>query len=112
MTIETIKQTSALVVAVSGRMDAVTAPEYEKKINELLDSGEVSYVVDFGQLEYISSAGLRALLSTTRRIRDKQGCILLANIVGNVKEVFEMSGFGSIFTVHATVDQALKMLPG
>jgi stage II sporulation protein AA (anti-sigma F factor antagonist) len=112
MIIQTVKEAAILVVSVSGRMDAVSAPEYEKKFEELISNGENDFVIDFGKLEYISSAGLRVLLSTTRRIKDNKGSIHLANIIGNVKEVFDMSGFGSIFPVHDSVDDALKMITG
>ncbi len=108
MTIEIKKESAALVVKVAGRLDAVTAPEYEKKVNELIADGEINFVVDFEQLEYISSAGLRALLATAKRIKGKSGKILLANIKGGVKEVFDISGFGTIFPMHDSVASALS----
>jgi stage II sporulation protein AA (anti-sigma F factor antagonist) len=112
MNIQTIREPAAIVVSVSGRMDAVTAPEYEKTLDELLSGGETDFVVDFNKLDYISSAGLRALLSTSKRIRGSNGTIHLANVCGNVREVFEMSGFGNIFPLHNSVDEALKMVQG
>jgi stage II sporulation protein AA (anti-sigma F factor antagonist) len=112
MTIEIKKESSALVMTVAGRMDAVTAPEYEKKVNELIADGETNFVVDFEQLDYISSAGLRALLASAKKIKGKSGNILLANIRGSVKEVFDISGFGTIFPMHDSVASALSALVG
>jgi|WetSurMetagenome_2_1015567.scaffolds.fasta_scaffold607287_2 stage II sporulation protein AA (anti-sigma F factor antagonist) len=110
MTIETVKKETALVVSMTGRMDAVTAPDYEKKIGDLMSVGENDFIIDFSDLEYISSAGLRALLSTSRRIKENNGRIHLSNITGNVREVFDMSGFGSIFIIYDSNDQALDAM--
>ncbi|NTV98778.1 MAG: STAS domain-containing protein [Chlorobiaceae bacterium] len=112
MVIHTLKEPAAMVVSVSGRMDAVTAPEYEQKFEEMLSSGETDFVIDFSKLEYISSAGLRALLSTSKKIRGNNGKIHLANVIGNVREVFDISGFSGIFPVQASVAAALKVITG
>lgn len=107
MEIQTRKDASAIIVTISGRMDAVTAPTYEIRLNELIASGEACFVVDFEGLDYISSAGLRALLSTAKKLKGKGGQISFANIKGTVKEVFDISGFGAIFQTHDSVDNAL-----
>ncbi|NTU97797.1 MAG: STAS domain-containing protein [Chlorobiaceae bacterium] len=112
MIIQTMKEGAGLVVTVSGRMDAVTAPEYEQKFEEMLSNGETDFVIDFEKLEYISSAGLRALLSTSKKIRNKNGKIHLANVCGNVREVFDISGFTGIFQVHGSVAEALAVIAG
>jgi stage II sporulation protein AA (anti-sigma F factor antagonist) len=112
MIIQTVRESAAMVVSLSGRLDTVTAPDYEKKFDELISREEINFVVDFDKLEYISSAGLRVILATSRRIKGKNGKIHLANIGGNVKEVFEMSGFAGIFPVYGTVAEALKMITG
>jgi stage II sporulation protein AA (anti-sigma F factor antagonist) len=101
------KETAATVVAVIGRMDAVTAPEYEKKLAGMMDEGEKNFIIDFGKLDYISSAGLRALLMAGKRVKSLGGLMLLANIGGAVKDVFAISGFGTIFPMHDTVQSAL-----
>lgn len=110
MNIQTRKEVNATVVTTSGRMDAVTAPDYEKALNELIAAGETAFVVDFQGLEYISSAGLRALLATAKQLKTKGGQIRLANLAGTVREVFEISGFGSIFQINDSVTAALADL--
>ena len=106
MDFQTKKEANTVVVTITGRLDAITAPEYEKKLNDLI-AGDTSFVVDFEQLDYISSAGLRALLATTKRLKAKGGQISFANVKGAVKEVFDISGFGSIFRMHDSVAAAL-----
>jgi anti-anti-sigma factor len=110
MTIQTTKEANATVLTIDGRMDAVTAPEYEKALNELIAAGETAFVIDFQGLEYISSAGLRALLATAKLLKTKNGQIRLANVLGTVREVFDISGFGSIFQIQDSVSAALADL--
>lgn len=107
MEIQSRKNGRAMVVRVAGKMDAVTAPEYEKNINSLISEGETCFVVDFEGLTYISSAGLRGILTTAKTLKGKGGQVLFANVTGTVKEVFDMSGFGSIFRMCPSIDAAL-----
>lgn len=111
MDMQTKKETNATVVTINGRLDTVTAPEYEKRFNELIAGAESGFVVDFDQLDYISSAGLRVLLATAKKLKGKGGQIRFANVKGPVKEVFDISGFGSIFPMDDSVDAALAKLP-
>ena len=110
MEIQTKKETNGTVVTITGRLDAVTAPEYEKEVNELISGGEITFVVDFDGLDYISSAGLRGLLVTAKQLKGKGGQVRFANVKGTVKEVFDISGFGSIFQMDDTVAVALAKL--
>ncbi len=110
MDIQTSKEAKATVVTLSGRMDAVTAPEFETAIKQLIEDGNIVFVVDFAGLDYISSAGLRSLLATAKLLKAKNGQIHFANIVGTVKEVFDISGFGSIFQIHESVATALAQI--
>jgi stage II sporulation protein AA (anti-sigma F factor antagonist) len=110
MEIKTSKEINATIVTITGRMDAVTAPEFEKTIKQLIDEGNCSFIVDFQGMDYISSAGLRALLATAKLLKGKGGQLLFANIVGTVKEVFDISGFGSIFQTHDSITAALAAI--
>lgn len=108
MEIETKKVKSTTIVSIKGRMDAVTTPEAERRLSQLIDSGEKQLIVNLQQLDYISSAGLRALLATAKRLKGEQGDILFAHLEGHVKEVFEISGLYSIFRVFDTTEAALE----
>lgn len=107
MDIQTRKEANSAVITITGRMDAVTAPDFEKSLNQLVSDGTINFVVDFKQLEYISSAGLRALLASAKLLKGKGGQIRFANIAGTAKEVFDISGFCSIFQMHDSVTAAL-----
>ncbi len=108
MQIDTRKENNAVVVSIKGRMDAVTTPEIESRLGQIVDGGEKRLLVDLQQLDYISSAGLRALLATAKRLKSEQGDIAFANLEGHVKEVFEISGFYSIFKVYDSTEKALE----
>ena len=110
MDIQTRRENNAVVVALSGRLDAVTAPDYERKIREMIDGGNTYFVVDFEQLDYISSAGLRALLLMAKLLKEKDGQVCFANVKGNVRSVFDMSGFTTIFKMEDSTAAALAAL--
>lgn len=110
MDIQTKKEANAIIVTVSGKLDAVTTPEYDNVLNELINGGETTFVVDFDALDYISSAGLRGLLVMAKQLKGKGGQVRFANVKGTVKEVFEISGFGSIFNIDDSVVTALAAL--
>lgn len=104
------KEKNVLVVSLKGRLDAVTSPVLEKDLMESMAGGEKILVVDLGELDYISSAGLRILLASTKRLKEMQGKLLLSSLKSVVKEVFEISGFSSIIPIHDSVDSALSSL--
>jgi anti-anti-sigma factor len=110
MDLHTRTEGNAIVVTLSGRLDAVTAPEFEKSIRELIDSGNSRIVVDFDQLDYISSAGLRGLLLMAKLLNAKGGQSCLANVKGNVSSVFNMCGFCSVFKIENSVAEALAAI--
>lgn len=98
------------VVSVAGKLDAVSAGDYEKAVSQLIADGKTRFVVDFANLSYISSAGLRVLLSTAKQLKPKGGTVVFANLQEGVRDVFEMTGFSSILGIHPSVDAALAAL--
>ena len=89
---------TALTIAVEGRLDTVTAPELERELPKAL-SGVTELTIDCANLEYISSAGLRALLAAYKIMRD-QGSMKITNINEIVKEVFEVTGFSNFLPIE------------
>ena len=88
----------AFIIKVSGRVDTLTAPELDKTIkDELGDSS--SLIIDFSDLEYISSAGLRVLLAA-QKVMNRQGSMTIRNVKPAVMDVFEVTGFSSILTIE------------
>jgi anti-anti-sigma factor len=96
------------VVSVKGRIDAMTAPEFEKHLSDFISKGENTFLLNFNGVEYISSAGLRSILATSKKLKEKDGKILLAGLRGPVEEVFKISGFHSIFKIYDSEEVALK----
>ena len=98
MTIEKKENGTALEIALEGRLDTMTAPELEAELNQSLGSAE-SLTLDFSKLEYISSAGLRVLLSAHKAFAGKGGMkVIHANEI--VNEVFEVTGFADILVIE------------
>lgn len=87
----------AVLLALEGRLDTVSAPKLEQVIKEMLP-GLRSLTLDFEKLDYISSAGLRVLLSA-QKVMNKQGEMKLTNVNETVMEIFEVTGFTDILTI-------------
>ena len=96
MTIEIKRNADEVVIKLVGRLDTITAPALDKTINE--DIGDTkNLVLDFKGLEYISSAGLRVLLSAHKKMK---GALKLKNVQDVVMEVFEITGFVDVLTIE------------
>ncbi|MFT5375790.1 MAG: anti-sigma B factor antagonist [Candidatus Latescibacterota bacterium] len=98
----------AKVAVFEGNLDTNTASAAENKLNELIQGGASKILVDFGQLAYISSAGLRVLLVTTKKLKGSGGELRICGLNETVQEVFDISGFSTIFSVFASEDEALS----
>ena len=97
LTINKTKEKEELCLALEGRLDTVTAPQLEKELSESL-TGVKELVMDFQDLEYISSAGLRVLLSA-QKIMNRQGSMKVTGVNEIVMEIFEVTGFSDILTI-------------
>ena len=98
MTIETKKNAAQTIVEIAGRLDTITAPALDKTINE--DIGDAkNLVLDVKGMEYISSAGLRVLLSAQKKMQ-KIGSMKVTGVCEAVMEVFEMTGFADILVIE------------
>ena len=98
MTIEIKKNANELVLEITGRLDTITAPALDKTINENLE-GVKTLILDLKSLEYISSAGLRVLLSAQKKMQQVGG-MKVVNVCELVMEVFEMTGFADILNIE------------
>ncbi len=98
MTISINKRETTLELTLAGRLDTTTAPELEATIKEHVE-GINDLVLDFTELAYISSAGLRVLLSA-QKVMNKQGKITLKNVNETINEVFAITGFVDILTIE------------
>ena len=98
MTIDKQINGSELTLSLTGRLDTTTAPELEAVIKENI-GGVTNLVMDFAGLEYLSSAGLRVILSAQKTM-NKQGELVIRNVNETINEVFEITGFIDILTIE------------
>jgi len=95
------------ILSFQGNLDTGTSPEAENQINGLIDAGAQKLLVNFEQLEYISSAGLRVLLATAKKLKPSGGNLKICCLNQTVQEVFDISGFATILSVTASEEEAL-----
>lgn len=110
MLITESRQGDIVVLAVEGRLDSNTSDQFEKQLFGMVEQGEARFVLDFGGLDYISSAGLRVLLKAAKELKKKDGRLCLCSLRDYVREVFEMSGFATFLPIHASLETSLKSL--
>ncbi len=100
------------VISLNGRLDAFAANDVEKKLDSLFTSAKSQLVVNLKNLDYISSSGLRVLLSALKKMRKQQGDIRLACLQSNVKEVFDIAGFTQLFKMFGKEEEAIDSFKG
>ena len=101
-----------LIVRPEGRIDTNTSEELERWLMSRIDGSLKRLVVDMSGIDYISSAGLRVLLMTVKKLRGSGGQLVLGGLNPSVRQIFELAGFLSIFAVEADVDRAVAKLTG
>ncbi len=92
------KNGTTLNLSLEGRLDTTTAPQLENELKQSI-TDVTELVLDFEKLEYISSAGLRVLLSA-QKVMNKQGTMVIKNVCSDIQEVFEITGFMDILTIE------------
>jgi anti-anti-sigma factor len=109
MQISTRTSNDIHIVAIAGSLDSTTSPEAQKSLDAVV-AGAKKVVLDFSQLDYISSAGLRVLLGAAKHLRASGGKLGMFGLNQSVKEVFEISGFATILSVYQTETEALNAM--
>ena len=99
-----------LVLKPHKRIDSLTAPSFEEQTVALLAGGHNKVVVDFSALDYLSSAGLRVLLILAKRAKSAGGALVFCSVGNTVKDVIEVSGFGSLLGIYAGTEEACAVL--
>lgn len=96
------------LVKVKGRLDSASAPEFDEKLKQITNSGRYRIVIDMGDLQFISSAGLRALISAQKACRRyNRGEVVLTNVPENIKAALDLAGFTRLFKIYPDVVSAV-----
>jgi len=96
------------IVSVEGRVDTTNASEFEKAMMEVIDGGSSKIILNCAGLNYISSSGLRVFLIVQKKMMATKGLFRLCNMQPGIHEIFEISGFTSIFSISPDLETALK----
>ena len=104
------KNDAVSVYRLNGRLDSNTSQEFEQKVLSTITDGSQKMVIDFKDVDYISSAGLRVILKASKSLTRKNGKIMLCNMQSYVKEIFEIAGFDTILPIVPTLDEAVQKL--
>lgn len=107
MRLEEEKIGEVVVVTLAGRLDGFNAPDLEAKIKELIERGDIHVLLDCAEMEYVSSAGLRAVIVGAKSCQQREGKLTLCSLQPDCRTVFEVSGFLKILDCHDTRDAAL-----
>ncbi len=107
MIISSDSQDGVTIVAINGRVDGASAPELENELSSRIRDGSVRILLDCGEMNYISSAGLRVFLLAAKRCKQSGGALSIAALQPSCRSVIEMGGFHTIIDCFDTRDEAL-----
>ena len=107
MTVATNKIGQVLVLSPAGRLDAETAPGLQDQILAHVEAGDTAVLLELSALDYVSSAGLRAILLAAKKLQELEGRFALCDMSEQIAEIFQVSGFDAILDIHP--DQATAL---
>ncbi len=108
MNITEHKKGGIVILSLNGRLDSNTSAELESKILGIIDDGEKRIIVDCLNLDYISSRGLRVFLLGAKKLKNVGGEVVLTSLKDQIKEVFDCTGFTSIFKIFNSNEEAIN----
>ena len=106
MNVTTTQSENASIAAVSGRIDSANAKDFDQELGKIIEAGANRLVVDCGDLSYISSAGLRALLVAIKKTNAAGGGVAMCRVPAHIREVLDVSGFTRLTRVFDTAEEA------
>src|SRR3979409_1010792 len=98
------------VVAVRGEIDLFTAPELKQKLTDAIEAGKIRIVVDLSATSFLDSTALGVLIGAVKRLRTRDGALVIVNTDSNIAKTFEITGLDQIFTSRPTRDEAVEAL--
>ena len=110
MEITHVKENKNVIIAIKGLLDATTAPVAGKAINKIIEEGCLKILFNLNDLKYLSSGGLRVILSVAKELKRKEGKLVLCSPNQFVKEIFVVSGFESLIPIEDSVESGIRQL--
>ena len=98
------------IVAVTGEIDLFTAPELKQKLTDAIEGGKSRIVVDLTETSFLDSTALGVLIGAVKRLRTRDGALVIVNVDQNIAKTFEITGLDQIFTILGTRDEAVAAL--
>ena len=98
----------AKVVSLAGKMDVALSMSVESELDELINSGGINLILEISGVEYLSSSGIRVFITTRRKVNDKHGKVVLADVPETVKKILKTVDLEDLFEVYDSVDKALE----
>jgi len=109
MEISESRRGGTVILGLKGRLETGTSKDLEERLLGLINQGEKQFIIDLAELEYISSSGLRVLILAAKRLKSDGGKIALSSMKGNIKQIFDITGFSSIFPIYPSQEEALGL---
>lgn len=97
-----------LVLRLSGRLDAISSPDAETKVFDFINKGQNKLLLDMAGIDYLSSAGMRMLLSVSKKLKTLSGKLVISTVTVNVMDVLKMSGFDHVLEIAVTEEDGLR----
>lgn len=104
------EETGVVILRLNGRLDSITAPTLEHRCGRLIDEGQLRILLDMEDLDYTTSAGLRAIMAIAQRLKEQGGRFGMCRLSKVVEDVFNVSGFTLYLPVYATCQDAMRAI--
>lgn len=110
MEVQVEEKGDVIVISVQGRLDAASSPQLEKKINAIIESGHFKIILNLSGVDYLSSAGMRLMLSVSKKLKHLEGKIVACGLNDDVMDVIKMAGFHQVLELYATEEECFNHL--
>lgn len=110
MFLQKIEHPDAAIFHIKGRLDSASTPDLEQRVVVCLDQGTRNLILDFSELDYINSAGLRVLVMSYQHLMPLGGQVMVCGVRDYIAEIFTISGYDRIFFMYPNLDEAVKTL--
>lgn len=97
-----------VIIRLDGRLDATSSPQLEAKVNELIEQKQQKLILSLQNVDYLSSAGMRVLLSITKKIKSISGKLMICSLTDDVMDIIKMAGFNQILPISASEEKAIQ----